>query len=201
MINPVYRIEIDDLTIRCYEFEDAPKIKEAIDCSIEHLHKYMIWSHSEPETIEQKKARIKRWRTAFMENIDYTYGIFRGEKQLGSTGLHTSLGMNSLEIGYWVRADEIRKGIATKASLALAIVALEYVKISNVEIRHHINNTTSSKIPQKLNFKKLDNYFEDNIENGRWLMTKAFLDKNRERLKKFYTSLKFYDIDGNELLR
>ena len=140
MINKVYKIEIDDLTIRCYEKDDVLKLKEAIDVSMDHLHRFMLWSHHEPESIESKTERTLGWRKDFLKNIDYVYGVFRGEKLVASTGLHTNFDDKALEIGYWVRADETRKGIATKLSCALTIAAMEIIKVDRVEIRYEIEN-------------------------------------------------------------
>ncbi len=199
--NSIYKIQIDDITIRCYEKKDALQLKEAIDNSLEHLHEFMIWSHTEPETIQDKENRIAKWRELFLANEDFTYGVFRGEKLIASTGLHTRVKGNALEIGYWVRADEIKKGIATKVSLALSIIALKLIDIDRIEIHHSKNNIISAKIPEKLRFQRKDNYtLGKKIDNCRWIINKRILNENMTYYKNFYDKLNCFDIKGNSLL-
>jgi len=47
-----YRIQTDRLLIRCYSPEDAPKLKEAIDASLDHLRPWMPWAKDDPETLD-----------------------------------------------------------------------------------------------------------------------------------------------------
>jgi RimJ/RimL family protein N-acetyltransferase len=201
MKNPVFKIQIDDITIRCAEVSDVKAQKEAIECSLEHLHEFMPWSHHEPEPIIKKEERLTRWKNDYLENKDYAFVIFRNKKLIACAGLHTRLGDNALEIGYWVRADEINKNVATKVSLALSYVALNFIKVERVEIRHDIKNLASSKIPLKLKYKRLENYIDsiDHSENGRWIINKSLLEENKFYLESLFEDISFYDIDGNEL--
>ena len=118
---PAYRVVTPRLVIRCWEPADAPLLKAAIDASIEHLLPWMPWAANEPTDIDTKIALIRRFRGQFDLGQDFTYGIFdREETQaLGGTGLHTRLGSDAREIGYWVRADGINRGVATEAAGAL----------------------------------------------------------------------------------
>ncbi|MGB1315320.1 MAG: GNAT family N-acetyltransferase [Chitinophagales bacterium] len=195
MKNPIYKIKIDNLVIRCAEHNDAKAQKEAIDASLEHLHEFMLWSHYEPESIEKKQERIKRWRKDYLENKDYSVVVFDGEKLVACAGLHTRLEGNALEIGYWVRADEVKKGIASKISVALTILALEYIKVDEVAIHHNIKNTVSAKVPQKLNFQRQENYFDkdDGVENGRWIMNQSGYIKSKKHLNSFYKEIAFFE--------
>ena len=54
MKNDVQKIQVDDLTIRCFKEQDAPLLKEAIDSSLEHLRTYMDWAFSEPKPLQTK---------------------------------------------------------------------------------------------------------------------------------------------------
>ena len=114
---PPYRIETERLVLRCYDPHDAPLVKEAIDESVEHLREFMPWTDAEPQTLEEKVELCRRFRAAFDSGENFTYGIFdRGETRLlGGAGLHPRVGPGGLEIGYWVRASEVRRGIATEA--------------------------------------------------------------------------------------
>jgi RimJ/RimL family protein N-acetyltransferase len=151
---PAYRVVTSRLVIRCWEPADAPLLKVAIDASIEHLLPWMPWAAAEPTDIETKMALIRRFRGQFDLGQDFTYGIFdREETQaLGGTGLHTRLGSDAREIGYWVRADEINRGIATETAGALTRVAFEVDRLDRVEIHCDADNVRSAAVPRKLGF-------------------------------------------------
>ena len=151
---PAYRVVTSRLVIRCWEPADAPLLKAAIDASIEHLLPWMPWAANEPTDIETKIALIRRFRGQFDLGQDFVYGIFdREETQaLGGTGLHTRLGSDAREIGYWVRADGINQGIATEAAGALTRVAFEIDKLDRVEIHCDADNVRSAAVPRKLGF-------------------------------------------------
>ena len=140
--------------IRCYEAQDAPLMKDAIDSSLEHLRPFMPWVDDEPQTLAEKVSLCRRFRAAFDAGEDFVYGIFdRGEtEQIGGTGLHPRIGPGGLEIGYWTRASATRQGIATEAAAALTRVAFEVCDADRVEIRIDPRNEASFGIPRALGF-------------------------------------------------
>jgi RimJ/RimL family protein N-acetyltransferase len=149
-----YKIITNRLIIRCYELTDAAQLKSAIDESIDHLLPWMPWAKYEPETIEQKTERLKKFREEFESNLDYTFGIFALDNKtlIGSTGLHTRQGDDVYEIGYWIRKSEIKKGYALEATMALTKVGLEIAHKTRIEIHCDPNNIDSLNIPKKLGF-------------------------------------------------
>lgn len=151
---PAYRIVTPRLVIRCWQPADAPLLKAAIDSSIEHLLPWMPWAANEPTDLDTKIALIRRFRGQFDLGQDFTYGIFDREETevLGGTGLHTRLGSDAREIGYWVRADRINQGIATETAAALTRVAFEVDKLDRVEIHCDADNVRSASVPRKLGF-------------------------------------------------
>ncbi len=154
MLAKTYKIETKRLIIRCYEPKDADRLKFSIDESLEHLIPWMPWAKSEPESIETKMERLRKYRGQFDLGLDYTFGIFsKDEKKLiGSTGLHTSLDNSSREIGYWINAKHIKKGYATETVKALIKVGFEIEQLERIEIRCAPNNIASQGVPKKLGF-------------------------------------------------
>lgn len=150
----IYKIETDRLVIRCYTPNDAAMLKAAVDSSIEHLLPWMHWAKNEPETIEKKIERLRTYRGNFDLDIDYTFGIFNKNETvlLGSTGLHTRIGNNAREIGYWISASQIQQGYATECCKALIKTGFEIEMLERIEIHCDTKNTRSSAIPQKLGF-------------------------------------------------
>ena len=64
----------------------------------------MVWATHEPENLQMKIERLRRWRGAFDLGQDFTYGVFNREETqvLGGSGLHTRAGIGAREIGYWI---------------------------------------------------------------------------------------------------
>jgi RimJ/RimL family protein N-acetyltransferase len=151
---PAYRIQTDRLIIRCWQPQDAPLLQAAISQSIEHLRPWMPWIDSEPEDLQTKVDRLRRFRGLFDLGQDYIYGIFNADETqvLGGTGLHTRIGADAREIGYWMHKDYLNQGLATEASAALTKVAFEIDRVQRVEIHCDPGNVRSAAVPRKLGF-------------------------------------------------
>lgn len=152
--NPAYRIETKRLLVRCYNPSDAPLLAESITENVEHLRPWMPWVHSEPEPIEIKFARLKRFRGMFDLGQNFVYGIFNPEetKLLGGTGLHPRIGDEQLEIGYWIHKDYVNQGFITESTAALIKVAFELIQVHRIEIHCDPANVASAAVPRKLGF-------------------------------------------------
>lgn len=149
-----YHIVTPQLVIRCYNPADAPLLATSVTESLEHLRPWMPWVASEPEPIEAKIERLRRMRANFDLGHDYVYGIFNPQEKrlLGGTGLHTRIGDDALEIGYWIHTDFINRGYATETSAALTKVAFEVNKVERVEIHCAAENVRSAAVPRKLGY-------------------------------------------------
>jgi RimJ/RimL family protein N-acetyltransferase len=193
------------LVIRCYQPSDASKLKEAITNSLEHLLPWMPWAKNEPEDLETKINRLRRFREQFDLGKDYTFGIFdKTENHLvGSIGLHTRFDDNAREIGYWIGVKHINQGFATEAVSALTKVGFEIEQLARIEIHCAPNNTISQNIPKKLGYQLeviLKNNTTDTSGNFRdtmiWTMFKSDYETNP--INKM--NLKAYDVIGRSIL-
>ena len=151
---PAYRVETARTVIRCWNPADAPLLKAAVDASVEHLRPWMPWADQEPTDLQAKIDLLRRFRGRFDLGEDFTYGILdRAETQvLGGTGLHTRVGEEAREIGYWIHAAYINQGLATEVAAALTRVAFEIDRMSRVEIRCDARNVRSAAVPRKLGY-------------------------------------------------
>jgi RimJ/RimL family protein N-acetyltransferase len=154
MIDPPYRVATERTVIRCWEPADAPRLKEAVDASLDHLRPWLTWAFSEPQALAEKVELLRRFRGHFDLGQNFVYGIFdRKEKRvLGGTGLHPVRGVDAFEIGYWIRQSEAGKGLATETAAALTRVAFELCDVDRVHIRVDPENEPSLAIPRKLRF-------------------------------------------------
>lgn len=144
------------VALRRWRVEDAPALHEAVVASTEHLRPYMPWIAFEPQTVEQRVARIEGWEQAWRDGGDVVLGIWRDGTVVGGCGLHRRLGPHALEIGYWVHVDHVGQGIATAASRAATDLAFTMDGIDRVEIHHDVTNRASEAVPRKLGYERMD---------------------------------------------
>lgn len=152
--NPAYRIETERVIVRCYEPSDAQMLADSVNESREHLKPWMPWAHTGPEPINVIADRTRRFRGEFDLGEDFIYGIFNKEETrlLGGTGLHTRIGNEQLEIGYWIHKDFTNQGLVTESTAALIKVAFEVIRVHRIEIHCDPGNAASASIPRKLGF-------------------------------------------------
>ena len=204
IFNPAYRIETQRLVVRSYEPTDAQLLANSVSESVEHLKPWMPWVHAEPEPFDVKVERVKRFRGMFDLQQDYVYGIFNkdGTRQLGGTGLHTRLGEEQLEIGYWIHKDFINQGLVTESTAALVKVAFEIVHIHRVEIHCDPGNFASASIPRKLGFTHEGTLRAKTRFLDRWSdsMVWGLLDNEYPGSPSSKAAIRVYDARGMQLL-
>lgn len=149
-----YRIETERLVIRCYQPADAELLYNSLNCGTEHLMQWLPWAKTEPLGIEEQIDKLRMFRAKYDAGQDYIMGIFNSDESelLGGTGLHPRIGNNAMEIGYWLSASHLRKGIITESTQALVRVGFEVEQLQRIEIHCDPNNTASANIPHKLGF-------------------------------------------------
>jgi RimJ/RimL family protein N-acetyltransferase len=204
ILNPAYRIETERLVVRCYEPSDARLLMESVQESVEHLKPWMPWAHDEPLPFEQKLRGVKRFRGKFDLQDDYVYGIFNREetKLVGGTGLHTRVGDNQLEIGYWIHKDYINRGLVTESTAALVKVAFEIIHIHRLEIHCDPRNLASAAVPRKLGFTHEGTLRQKTPFLDRWSdsMVWGLLETEYPASPSVKARIKVFDAVGNPLL-
>ena len=202
--NPAYRIETRRLVVRCYKPSDAPLLAESVTESVEHLRPWLPWAYNEPEPIEVKTQRMKRFRGLFDLGQDFVYGIFNPEETrlIGGTGLHTRLGESQLEIGYWIHKDYINQGLVTESTAALVKVAFEVVHIHRLEIHNDPQNLASAAVPHKLGFSHEGTLRANSRFLDRWsdTMVWGLLDTEYPDSPSSKAEIKVFDADGQHVL-
>lgn len=152
--NPVYRVQTARMILRCYRPEDAPLLNASAAESKEHLLTFMPWANDYPQEVDKTLALVRSFRSRFDSGEDYIYGVFTPDERrlLGGSGLHTRLGKDALEIGYWIHKDFINQGLATELSAALTKVAFEVYQVQRMEIHCAADNLASAAVPRKLGY-------------------------------------------------
>ncbi|MFT3923561.1 MAG: GNAT family protein [Myxococcales bacterium] len=152
---PAYRIETERLSLRCLEPRDVYLVDEAILASLEHLRPWMSWAVHEPLTLEERLELLRARRGHFDLGGDLYYGLFDKQKKrmLGGAGLSLRSDVDEREVGYWIRPDVLRQGLATEAVAALVRVAFDIENLSCVDLRVAPHNLASAGLAEKLGFE------------------------------------------------
>jgi RimJ/RimL family protein N-acetyltransferase len=151
---PAYRIETARLVVRCWQPADAPLLQAALAASWAHLGPWMPWARGEPTDLEGAIALTRHWRGAFDLGQDFVYGVFSPDERevWGGSGLHTRAGEGAREIGYWIHAGQINRGLATELAGALTQVAFAVDGLRRVEIHCDPKNVRSAAVARKLGY-------------------------------------------------
>jgi ribosomal-protein-serine acetyltransferase len=166
------------LTLRRWLAADAEALSAAVEENLDHLRPWMPWISSEPLSPSDRLALIKQWEEEWERGGDVVIGAFLDGVVVGSSGLHRRRGAGVLEIGYWVRADHTRNGIATEISSALTTAAFTVPYIDRVEIHHDKANVASAGVPRRLGYTFVDETQDSVTSPGevgidcRWMITK-----------------------------
>jgi len=132
----------------------AAELAQAVTESAELLRPFMPWARGEYGLAEAEQF-LDSCEQGWEAGTEFSYAIRPGPVLAGGAGLMTRVGEGGLEIGYWVHAGHVRRGLATAATVALVTEAFTLPGISRVVIRHDELNTASGRIPRKLGFTYL----------------------------------------------
>ncbi|MFV0307640.1 MAG: GNAT family N-acetyltransferase [Desertimonas sp.] len=151
---PPEQIALADVgaVVRRYRMADADPIHEAIEASRDHLRPFMFWAD---QTRDVTRRFVVEAEADWDAGIDYVVGIFDADRDvvLGGGGLHRRGGAESLEIGYWRRADAGGRGLVTAMARALTGAAFTNPAIEAVEIHCDVANRASAAVPKRLGFE------------------------------------------------
>lgn len=140
------------LVVRRYASGDAARLHEAIVQSVDHLRPWMPWASLEPLKLSDRRQLIARWIERWQAGEDFNFGVFEGRALVGGCGLHRRAGPSGLEIGYWTRAGQTQRGLATEAAACMVEAAFSMPGVHFVEVHHDVSNVASRRVPERLGF-------------------------------------------------
>jgi RimJ/RimL family protein N-acetyltransferase len=202
---PAYRIITPRLLIRCPEPSDAPALDLAINQSLDHLLPWMLWAKHKPVSLDERIEFLRHTRGNFDLGTDFGYLIFNPSETLvfGGTGLHTRLGGDAREIGYWIHKDYINQGYATEVAAALTRVAFEVDHVRRVEIHCSPKNIRSASVPRKLGFiheATLHNRVEDVSGDLRDSMIWSLFNEDYSASQAARLDIQAFNVIGRRIL-
>ena len=138
--------------LRCYEPEDAPLLKDAVDRASSTCGRGCRGRRTSRRRSTRSTSGCADSRGSYDLGEDFVYGVF-SPRRLARPRRHAACtrgcGEGALEIGYWIAADAIGQGYATELSAVLTRVGFEHFGVDRVEIRVDPENERSEKVPRE----------------------------------------------------
>ncbi|MFJ7149956.1 GNAT family N-acetyltransferase [Streptomyces sp. NPDC100445] len=140
----------DGLVLRPWRDEDAPAVHEAFQDPAMHQ-----WHIRSCASVEEAADWITRWRKGWEAERDAQWAVADGttDELLGRVGLRQILlGDGAAEVAYWTVARARGRGIAARATSALAHWAFEEIGFHRLELTHALANEASCRVAVKAGF-------------------------------------------------
>jgi RimJ/RimL family protein N-acetyltransferase len=155
-------VQTPRLLLRRQHPDDAARIKDAVDASLDHLKASVAWAQTAPFPLAVLANRLAQSSVAFDAGEEWVFTILDlgGNRVLGAAALapgeralRALLGPEIVEAGYWLRADATGNGYATEATAALVELAFSRLGARRVAICHDPDNAASAGVPLRLGFR------------------------------------------------
>jgi RimJ/RimL family protein N-acetyltransferase len=157
-IRPPERLDVvhrDGLLLRRARRSDADAVATAVRESLEHLARWMAWADERSCDPAFQRVRLAEAEAQWDERRGYEYVLVARADEatvLGSMGMMTRLGADTLELGYWVHASCEGRGYVRAAAAAATDAAFGVDGVTTVKICMDAANARSAAIPRSLGF-------------------------------------------------
>src|SRR3954467_13923532 len=147
------RIE-DELELRPVDERHAEELTALVRRDMGHLKPGMPWA-TEGHSGEDARAFTRRQIRQYAEDQGFASLVFFRGRVAGSIGYNLIDWSNrKTDIGYWLGAEFLGRGLMTKACRALIEHAFKELRLNRVEIYCAVENRRSRLIPERLGFKE-----------------------------------------------
>ncbi|CAM5232745.1 GNAT family N-acetyltransferase [Streptomyces aurantiogriseus] len=140
----------DGLVLRPWRTEDAPAVHAAFQDPLMHR-----WHIRAADSEEEVAGWIEEWRAAWGEERNAQWAVADAESDvvLGRVALREiALGDGVAEVAYWTTAAARGRGVAARATTALAHWALDEIGFHRLELLHAVANDASCRVATKTGF-------------------------------------------------
>ena len=142
----------DELELRPVDERYAEELTALVRRDIAHLKPWMPWA-TERYSVEDAREFIRRQIRQYAEDQGFATLVFFRGRVAGSIGYNIIDWSNrKTDIGYWLGAEFLGRGIMTKACRALIEHAFKELRLNRVEIYCAVENLRSRRIPERLGF-------------------------------------------------
>ncbi len=173
----MFEIKVSEsLGLREIEMSDANQVFKIINRDREYLREWLPFIDY-TRIVEDTEMFIKNVYSQPGEKQEIVYVIIYENEIVGLTSYKNIDRSNyKVEIGYWLSFDKQGFGIITNCCKKMIDFAFTTMHMNRIMIKCAINNSKSSKIPKKLNFK-----FEG-------------IEREGEYLKRHFVDLEIYSL-------
>ncbi len=144
------------LLLRPHQMEDAEAVAKVVRESMPELGRYMPWARVK-YSVEDARMFIGSAIVMRENEAAYEFIILDAKTNviLGGCGLNRFDQQNkTCNLGYWVRTNRTRQGIATEAALLLIKFGFEELKLNRIEIITEVTNVASQRVAEKVGAKR-----------------------------------------------
>lgn len=140
----------DGLVLRPWRTEDAPAVFHAFQDPAMHQ-----WHIRTADSEDEARGWIAEWQQAWAQerNVQWAVADAADDRLLGRVALrNVLLGDGVAEVAYWTVAEARGRGVAARATAALAHWALDEIGFHRLELTHSVHNQASCRVAGKAAF-------------------------------------------------
>lgn len=145
-----------NIGLRQFTLEDIPTLFNAIRESMPQLSAWMIWAHP-GYSMDDTQSFVLKCGPGWEKGEQYSFAIvdIHDGEFLGSVGLSAvNRAHGFANLGYWVRTEKTRHGVATSATRMAARFSFETLKLNRVELLVPAANVASQRVAEKAGAKR-----------------------------------------------
>ncbi|KOV91145.1 GNAT family N-acetyltransferase [Streptomyces sp. NRRL B-3648] len=140
----------DGLVLRPWRAEDAPAVHAAFQDPV-----LRQWHIRSCESAEEAAGWITQWHQGWADEREGQWAVVEGatDELLGRVALRQiQLGDGVAEVAYWTVARARGRGVAVRATAALAHWSFEELGLHRLELTHALANEASCRVAGKAGF-------------------------------------------------
>jgi RimJ/RimL family protein N-acetyltransferase len=140
-----------NMLLRPPVLDDALSLHEAILVSLTELRPWMVWAN-EDYSIEVPTEWIMAQPESWENDTSYEFvAVDRNTQEiLGGCGLnHINRAYLMANLGYWIRTDRTKEGIASEVTRLLANFGFKELGLRRIEIVTDLENKASQRVAEK----------------------------------------------------
>jgi ribosomal-protein-serine acetyltransferase len=139
------------ITIRPVAADDTDMLYDAACSSIAEVYPWLPWCHPE-YTRDESRAWLVWQEEQWRNGIEYSFAIIDNAsgRYLGGVGLNAINRLHRFaNLGYWVRSDATRRGVATAATRLTARFGFRELELNRAEIIASVENIASQRVAER----------------------------------------------------
>lgn len=137
-------------TIRLYQQSDAEHLHAAARESVAEVSPWMGWCVPH-YSLDEAREWVAAQGELAKQGLAYEFAIWSGGRYLGGCGINQISKTNRFaNLGYWVRASEMGRGVAPAAVRLVAEYAFRETDLIRLEIVCAIGNVRSQRVAEKV---------------------------------------------------